>query len=340
MVFSHAPAALSNPSLPSLGKVVFATNKFSEARPYSEKITLPYEVVKHCFKSEVSLVHAQRKFEHITFDQIDIECAGSFDVSAPSLGDRYLLQLNFRGECLVRQGESTYLAQSGSVFVINPEAASTKSWYNGCQQLMVWINRSALERVLQREIGYDLDHPLVFEWPSDEQRLSNFAFWQRIAGILMQLKEGDERPFHWRFVRGLEHMFLLDLLTSIPNNYSDSLNRSDNFVAPYYVRRVERFLQANLREAITMDDIYRASGVSPRALFYGFRQFRRTTPMALLKKMRLELARKELLISAREGGSVTEIAMNCGFQNLSMFSREYKTRFGEAPSDTLRRGIS
>jgi AraC-like DNA-binding protein len=337
MMMDHAPAA---PSMPSLGRVVFATDKFSEARPYSEKITLPYEIVNHSLKSEVKFAHAQRKFEHITFDQMDIQCAGSFDVAAPSLGDRYLLQLNAHGECLVRQGESSYLAPPGSVFVINPETASTKTWYNGSKQLMAWINRSALERVLQREIGYDLDRPLVFEWPTTEHTLNNFAFWQRIGGILMQLKQCDERPVHWRFIRGLEHMFLLDLLTSIPNNYSEDLDRAENLVAPYYVRRVERFLQANLREPITMEDIYKASGVSPRALFYGFRQFRKATPMALLKRMRLDLARKELLMSAREGGSVTEIAMNCGFQNLSMFSREYKMRFGEAPSDTLRRGIS
>ncbi|HEY8351420.1 MAG TPA: AraC family transcriptional regulator [Sphingomonadales bacterium] len=328
------------PLMPSLGKVAFATNKFSEARRYSEQITLPYEIIAHSLKSDVNLVHAQRKIEHITFDQIEVTCAGSFDVAAPRLGDRYLLQFNAHGECLVRQGGSNYLARPGSVFVINPEAESLKSWYSGCKQLMVWIKKSALERVLQREIGYDMDRPLIFDWPGTEHVMSNLAFWHRVAAILMQLKECEEQPSHWRFIRGLEHLFLLDVLTTIPNNYSEDLNRTENFVAPYYVRRVERFLEANLREPITMEDIYEVAGVSPRALFYGFRQFRRTTPMALLKKMRLELARKELLIAAREGGSVTEIAINCGFQNLSMFSREYKARFGEAPSDTLRRGIS
>lgn len=333
-MLEHAPV------MPPLGEVAFATNKFSEARRYSEQITLPYEIVGHSLKSDLSLVHAQRKIDHITFDQMEINCAGSFDVAAPRLGDRYLLQLNAHGECLVRQNGASYLAQPGSIFVINPETDSLKSWYSGCKQLMVWIKKSALERVLQREIGYDLDRPLIFDWPSSEDGMSNLAFWARVAAILMQFKECEECSSHWRFIRGLEHLFLLDVLTTIPHNYSEDLDRAENFVAPYYVRRVERFLKDNLREPITMEDIYEVAGVSPRALFYGFRQFRRTTPMALLKKMRLELARKELLIAAREGGLVTEIAINCGFQNLSMFSREYKARFGEAPSDSLRRGIS
>jgi AraC-like DNA-binding protein len=325
--------------LPSLGSPLFATNKFSEARPYGEKITLPYELASHSIRSEFSLEHHRRSSEHIIFDQMNLDYFGRLDMAAPSIGDRYLLQLNVSGECLVKQGDSSYLARAGSMFVINPQTSSHKSWYNGFQQLMVWIDRSALERVLEREIGYEIDQPLIFEWPEPEEEQRICAFWQRLSNVLLQLKEADQRAFHWRYVREFEHLLLLDLLTSIPNNYMHQLDLSENLVAPYYVRRVERFLQSNFRDAVTMDDVYQASGVSPRTLFYGFRQFRRTTPMALLKKLRLEQARKELLISAREGGSVTETAINCGFQNMSMFSREYKIRFGEAPSDTLRRGI-
>ena len=326
-------------TLPSLGRPLFSTNKFSEAKPYGEKITLPYELAGHSIRSEFSLEHKRRNSEHIIFDEMSLDYFGRLDMVAPSLGDRYLLQLNVSGECLVKQGDSSYLAQAGSMFVINPQTSSHKSWYNGFQQLMVWIDRSAFERVLEREIGYELDRPLIFEWPNPDEEARIGAFWERLANVLVQLNGSDENAFHWRYIRQFEYLLLLDLLTSIPNNYMHQLDLSENLVAPYYVRRVERFLQSNFREAVTMDDVYQASGVSPRTLFYGFRQFRRTTPMALLKKLRLEQARKELLISAREGGSVTETAINCGFQNMSMFSREYKIRFGEAPSDTLRRGI-
>lgn len=326
-------------SLPALGGALFSTKMFSEARQYGEKITLPYELAHHSIRSsEFSLDAARRNSDHIIFDEMNLNYSGRIDMAAPSLGDRYLLQLNVSGECLVKQGESSYLARPGSMFVINAQMNSHKTWYNSFQQLMVWIDRSALERVLEREIGFELDAPLVFEWPSPEEEMRIRAFWRRLGNTLTQLRQSDDLAFHWRYVREFENLLLLDLLTSIPNNYSHHIDQVDNLVAPYYVRRVERFLQANFREAVSMEDVYQASGVSPRTLFYGFRQFRRTTPMAMLKKLRLEQARKELLICAREGGSVTEIAVNCGFQNMSMFSREYKMRFGEAPSDTLRRG--
>ena len=65
-------------------------------------------------------------FEHITFDQMKVECMGRFDVAAPQLDDRYLLQLNIAGECLVEQGPDTFLASAGSMFVINPQSMSKK----------------------------------------------------------------------------------------------------------------------------------------------------------------------------------------------------------------------
>lgn len=327
-------------ALPSFGRTLFDTDQFREARAYSDRITRPYELINHSLRPGFRLTHQQRSFEHITFDHLTVACEGRFDVTAPSLDDRYLLQLNVGGECLVEQDGDRFLADAGSMFVINPDTMSRKTWNHGCRQVMVWISRSALQRALEKELGYDLDRPLRFTFPTLDQSLRIAALWRRIAGILLQLREADDMPLHWRSVRQIEHLMMIELITSVPNNYSADLDRADNQVAPYYVRRVERFLQANLREAIGMEDIHKVAGVSARALFYGFRQFRRTTPMALLKKLRLEQARKELLQTAAEGGSVAETAMNCGFQNLSMFSREYKVRFGEPPSETLRRGIN
>src|SRR5690606_38207470 len=132
---------------------------------YAEKVTRPYEVTSHSLRSGLRLVHEQRAFEQIVFDQVSVECQGRFDVAAPELSDRYLLQLNIAGECLVEQGPDSFLAAAGSMFVINPQALSRKAWHNGCRQLMVWISRTALERALERELGYDLDRPLVFDWP-------------------------------------------------------------------------------------------------------------------------------------------------------------------------------
>ena len=51
----------------------------------------------------------------------------------------------------------------------------------------------------------------------------------------------------------------------------------------------------------------------------------------------VEWAAVQALRRAQPEESVTEIAMSWGFSHMGRFSVEYRKRFGEPPSDTLRR---
>lgn len=59
--------------------------------------------------------------------------------------------------------------------------------------------------------------------------------------------------------------------------------------------------------------------------------------MSFLKQLRLERAR-EMLERSDINRSVTDTAISCGFGNLGHFAGDYFKRFGEHPSETLRRG--
>jgi transcriptional regulator GlxA family with amidase domain len=86
-----------------------------------------------------------------------------------------------------------------------------------------------------------------------------------------------------------------------------------------------------------MEDMVAVAGVSSRALYSGFRQFRNTTPMAYLKAVRLDMAHAELLRPQNGTDSVTKIALNCGFQHMSKFAHDFRVRFGYSPSEIFRR---
>jgi AraC-like DNA-binding protein len=62
--------------------------------------------------------------------------------------------------------------------------------------------------------------------------------------------------------------------------------------------------------------------------------------MARLRALRLEMARSELARAARNGRTVASVANELGFGHLGRFSADYRARFSESPSDTLRhRGV-
>lgn len=137
-----------------------------------------------------------------------------------------------------------------------------------------------------------------------------------------------------------ERTLLLLLLKEIPNNYSWAF--AENLVssaAPHYVRRVEEYIREHARDDIAVEDLIRVASVSARSVYSGFKRYRSITPIAYLKTVRLGLAR-EVLIKANKTGTsrVTQAAVAAGYSNLSQFSRDYKERYREAPSQTVADG--
>jgi transcriptional regulator GlxA family with amidase domain len=77
--------------------------------------------------------------------------------------------------------------------------------------------------------------------------------------------------------------------------------------------------------------------MSVRALHATFREELGVSPMAHLRRIRLDRVRTELLRCAEPDARISDIAMRWGFFHPSRFARQYRQRFGELPSDTLRR---
>ncbi|TGE02459.1 AraC family transcriptional regulator [Methylobacterium nonmethylotrophicum] len=104
---------------------------------------------------------------------------------------------------------------------------------------------------------------------------------------------------------------------------------------PAQLRRAEEFIVHHAAEPISSRRIATAAGCSYRALQIAFRRHLGTTPKAFLTDVRLSLARTE--ITSGQFVSVTEVAMRYGFYHIGRFSKLYRDRYGELPSETFRR---
>jgi AraC-like DNA-binding protein/tetratricopeptide (TPR) repeat protein len=107
-------------------------------------------------------------------------------------------------------------------------------------------------------------------------------------------------------------------------------------VLPKAVRRALDVMQARLDREIGINDLAAAAGISARALQRQFKSFLGKSPHEVLRDMRFESARRQLLLG-RPGTRVMNIAAGCGFPHFGRFSIEYRRRYGETPSQTLRR---
>jgi AraC-like DNA-binding protein len=102
------------------------------------------------------------------------------------------------------------------------------------------------------------------------------------------------------------------------------------------VRQAEEFMRANADDALSVDDIALAVGIGTRSLQAAFRTVYGLSPRELLAEIRLENARERLL-EPQPGDTVTSITFSSGFTHPGRFAAAYRARFGEGPSDTLRR---
>src|SRR5438270_101649 len=95
-------------------------------------------------------------------------------------------------------------------------------------------------------------------------------------------------------------------------------------------------MHADVGHSRTVTELAAVAGVSSRTLQRQFLAFLRKTPRAMLRDISFERARRELL-QGRPNAKVMDIALRSGFPHCGRFSVEYRRRYGETPSQTLKR---
>lgn len=118
----------------------------------------------------------------------------------------------------------------------------------------------------------------------------------------------------------------------------DLINKPDDHreVTAGQIDLVCDFIRESLRESICMTDLQRISGLSARSLQYAFAKKFSCSPMEWVREQRLYVAH-ELFRNATDTTTVSGVSAEFGFFNFGNFARLYKKKFGELPSDTIKK---
>ena len=92
--------------------------------------------------------------------------------------------------------------------------------------------------------------------------------------------------------------------------------------------RVQQYMEKNYDKAITMTEMAGISNMSSRNLMRRFEQATSNTPLEYLQRFRIENAKKML---ENKNYSIEQIAMKCGYEDMSFFRKVFKRHAGMTP---------
>ncbi len=128
---------------------------------------------------------------------------------------------------------------------------------------------------------------------------------------------------------------MLELITSIADELApdSSASSAEYMTAMLHLEDIQNaiaFINDNLTEPMTLDDIARAANLSRSHLSAMFRQTTGVSPYEYLLLQRVERS-VELLRESKK--TILETAQECGFRNLPNFNKTFKKVTGMTPSD-------
>ncbi|MNO88498.1 Regulatory protein PchR [compost metagenome] len=256
-------------------------------------------------------------------------------ISAESHLNGYSLSLPLAGEQELATQGRLLRSDAAHGVIVSPFGQQELTIAGNCRKLQVVIARAAINQVLELLLQRPLAVPLCFEPVMDAVDGASASWWRMVGHLNDEMHRCRELYDQSVFGHDIERALIKGLLLAQPNNYSVELRQRLQGNVPHYVHVARRFIEANAQSPICLDDIERASGIPRAKLFEVFRKYLGDSPMAYLKKHRLNCVRQALL-EQPTGRNIAAVAMDWGFTHLGRFSCEYRKLFGEAPSTTLR----
>lgn len=149
------------------------------------------------------------------------------------------------------------------------------------------------------------------------------------ADKIFEAMEKEQRGYEWITV-GLMWQ-LMGMLLSLKDG---QLFTVDNRTQVNRLKNVLTYIRNRYDSVVTLEELAAVAGMSPRYFCRAFSQITGKTPIAYLNYYRIEAAGERLLMTDE---TITDIALACGFNDLSYFSKMFAKEKGVSPSQYRKR---
>jgi len=249
----------------------------------------------------------------------------------------YLVQIPIAGRASVKVGDRAVASNRHYASLPSPNEPVDMIWSDGCEQLIVYLRRDAVEEAAGMHAPDESPQPVVFD-PLVDLNAPAIQSWMRLlhlAGEELQsgacLLTSPVAAIHF------EQLLIGGLLTAQPNNSAIAPAGGCGVPVSRAVRIAVDLIESAPERPWRVAELAASVGVSPRTLQDSFRRARGTTPLEELRRIRLARAHNDLITGTPQTTTVTDVAARWGFFHLGRFSQNYRAAYQESPSQTLAR---
>jgi len=255
------------------------------------------------------------------------------DIDPGELSRCFLLLFPIAGTGSVRCGKETALVCPGqTAAILSPTLSTRMRWSEDCEAIAVLLERDAMEQqwalMTDRPVS-----PVEFATGVDVSSAAGRLLLNHVR-LMLEGVEAVDIPSRYRMRLGECLMQLM--LASFAHSQRPLLERSSRSNDTAAIGRAEEWIRANIFRPFSVAEIAAASTTRLRALQDMLRREKGTTLTEMIETIRLE-AFRACLMNSNNPKSVTECAFSVGFGHLGRAASAYQKRYGETPSQTLRR---
>lgn len=263
-----------------------------------------------------------------------IEYSTRVNIRIDDLAHSYSISLPLTGEQHIEDKRYEFASDARMGTIISPHQPIHLNIGDDCRKQLVRLSREVVHHRLGQLLGRKVTAPVIFD-PRMPLEGHLGGWWKTVVHLQDLLNaEGSmcDLPEVWG---NFENSLITGLLYAQPHNYSEELiGRQQE--RPGYLDQLEAMMHESLDQPLTLLDLEKASGVSRERLYQDFHDHFGTAPIAHFRNLRFDWVKRRLE-HAGPRESVSSIAMDCGFLQLGRFSRDYRARFGERPSQVIGR---
>ncbi|MFR5875086.1 MAG: helix-turn-helix domain-containing protein [Eubacterium sp.] len=146
-----------------------------------------------------------------------------------------------------------------------------------------------------------------------------------LADKIFEAMEKEQNGYEWVTI-GLLWQLMGNMLKK---QNADSPDYSHSRQQISKLKAVLTYIRDNYESPITLEELAEIAGMSPRYFCRAFYTMTGKTPIAYLNYYRIECAGEFLKLTDK---TVTEIAISCGFNDMSYFSKQFKRYKSLTPS--------